>query len=247
LARLVLGTSSTGKIHTCGVSTFANAGSASSPLPFTPSNDYDNDAIPQLAREGIIHLLDAGADPLLEVDGYASLIIYALNISNLVFYTPLWLWSMLTIAKELLRLILDHALIDLDSPIARSGASALLYTATLLHWPIALESGLTEQIHLLLERGANPNARNSSRQTWMHIAFENASDWTSLSRQFLLTILSLLVKFGLDVHAVDCHGTTIAQCAYLNHCGMLWKGCLTALGLNDAEICGQHSTGSIAY
>ncbi|KAF8534014.1 ankyrin repeat-containing domain protein [Trichophaea hybrida] len=207
----------------------------SSPLLFTPENDYDFDATPQSARECMIHLLDAGADPLLAVDGYSSLVIYALNVMDSVFPSQYIIWPLLMIVKGLLQLALDHSIIDLNAALDEWSFSPFLHSATLVGRS-PYEKRLTRLIRFLLERGGNPNARTTCGKTWFHIAFENVYNATDLKGEILRDIFRLMLEMGFDIQAVDSHGTTVTQSAYRSHCGRLWEECLSASGLDAAKL-----------
>lgn len=75
---------------------------------------------------------------------------------------------------------------------------------TALHF--AASYGKPEATRLLLERGAYPNAKNSSGRTPLHIASPQSRGMI-FDRRYIET-MSVLLAYGADINAMDAYGDT---------------------------------------
>ena len=103
------------------------------------------------------------------------------------------------------------------------------------------------EIALLLSRGANVNARNSRRQTCLHMVFSGRPHIrdSSYLRKYLLQkkdILILYICAGADVYAVDEHGDSVSDVASNSEQKKVWIAALKYCGIDINDVTARPSS-----
>ncbi|KAF8541170.1 ankyrin repeat-containing domain protein [Trichophaea hybrida] len=165
-------------------------------------------------------LLDAGADPLLGMYPQWNYLTYALRVGELA----------------LLKLILSYSDIffHLEGILDECGNTPLLYAAT----DIDVVRG-AKKVEELVSRGANAKSVNKHGNTLLHIILGSSPIWFGLNEGVDKTTsyISLFIRAGADVRAVNVAGETPSHIAYRFGHGEFWERSLIENGYDAADIC----------
>ncbi|KAL8941816.1 MAG: hypothetical protein Q9216_002016 [Gyalolechia sp. 2 TL-2023] len=103
-------------------------------------------------------------------------------------------------------------------------------------------NNLSENIKLLLAHGANLETRDPDSFSCLHLLLRNYSRrfFDPLSRsqraQMLVDALSLLIRKGADVHAVDNDGFSVTELAHHLRAGGPWEDALEEAGWDVEQV-----------
>jgi hypothetical protein len=152
-------------------------------------------------------------------------------------FLPLNQRSALTFMKDLLKLILSYSgtFFHLEEILDECGNTPLLYAAG----DVDLLRG-ARKVGELVARGANVKAANKHGNTLLHIILGSSPIWSGLieGAEKTTSYISLFIKVGVNVSAVNSAGETPSHIAYRFGRGEYWERSLFENGYDAASICG---------